>query len=263
MQTETNVTTQGDAGTERLSIFDTTLRDGEQAPGFSMNREQKLRLARSLEELGVDVMEVGFPHASPDDFAAVADIAEAVRGPAICALARCQPGDIDSAARALEKARAPRLHLLISPSPLHREFKLRKSKAEVVDMMVKAIHRARELCDDIELSAEDALRTEPDYLVEVFTAAAEAGATTLNVPDTVGYTTPTEITSLFQFLGERVNADGVTFSSHCHDDLGMAVANSLAAVKGGARQIECTLNGIGERAGNAALEGRDGIARAR
>lgn len=240
---------------EHVRIFDTTLRDGEQAPGFSMNRAQKLRMASALGDLGVDVLEAGFPQASPDDFAAVSAIAESVRGPSVCGLARCQTGDIETAARALEKARAPRLHLFLSTSPLHREFKLRKSRAEVLDMADAAVRRACALCDDVEFSAEDGLRTEPEFLVEIFNAAVAAGARTLNVPDTVGYTTPAEITALFRHLREHVEgADDVVFSAHCHDDLGMAVANSLAAVEGGARQVECAVNGIGERAGNAALE---------
>ncbi len=240
---------------EHVRIFDTTLRDGEQAPGFSMNRAQKLRMAAALGELGVDVLEAGFPQASEDDFAAVAAIAETVRGPSICGLARCVPGDIEAAARALEKARAPRLHLFLSTSPLHREHKLRMSRAEVVDVAARMVERARGLCDDVEFSAEDGLRTEPEFLVEVFDAAVAAGAGTLNVPDTVGYTTPTEITALFEYLRARVAGAGqVVFSAHCHDDLGMAVANSLAAVAGGARQVECAVNGIGERAGNASLE---------
>lgn len=258
MQTQAQVPdspVSGDGPRERVRIFDTTLRDGEQAPGFSMDRRRKLRMAHALGELGVDVLEAGFPQASPDDFAAVAAIADAVREPAVCALARCQPGDIDSAARALEKARAPRIHLFLSTSPLHREHKLRKTRAEVLEIAADAVSRACALCDDVEFSAEDGLRTEPEFLVEVFNAAVEAGASTLNVPDTVGYTTPAEITALFAYLRAQVRgADGVTFSAHCHDDLGMAVANSLAAVAGGARQVEGAINGIGERAGNAALE---------
>ena len=259
MQTESHVqpdpNEHGATLRERVLIFDTTLRDGEQAPGFSMNRAQKLRMALALGEMGVDVLEAGFPQASPDDFAAVAAIAEQVRGPSICALARCQAGDIDSAARALEKARAPRLHLFLSTSPLHREHKLRMSRARVVDTAIQAVRRARAACDDVEFSAEDGLRTEPEFLVEVFEAVLAAGARTLNVPDTVGYTTPSEITALFEYLRAHVRgAEAAVFSAHCHDDLGMAVANSLAAVSGGARQVECALNGIGERAGNAALE---------
>ncbi|HEX7342408.1 MAG TPA: 2-isopropylmalate synthase [Rhodanobacteraceae bacterium] len=240
---------------EHVRIFDTTLRDGEQAPGFSMNRAQKLVMAQALGELGVDVLEAGFPAASPDDAAAVKDIAKAVREPSVCALARCLPNDIETAARALEAARAPRLHLFLSTSPLHREHKLRMSKAQVVEAAVASVTRARQLCDDVEFSPEDGLRTERDFLIEVLNAVVAAGATTLNVPDTVGYTTPAEITDLFRFLRANVHgADKVVFSAHCHDDLGMAVANSLAAVAGGARQVECAINGIGERAGNASLE---------
>jgi len=243
------------AATDHVRIFDTSLRDGEQAPGFSMNRHAKLRMAHALEALGVDVLEAGFPQASPDDFAAVTEIAGALRETTVCALARCQDGDIDSAARALEPAQQARIHLFLSTSPLHREHKLRMGKAQVLDTAVRAIERARGYCQDVEFSAEDALRTEPDFLVEVFSAAVAAGASTLNAPDTVGYTTPEEIAGLFRHLRQHVRgAERVTFSSHCHDDLGMAVANSLAAVGAGARQVECTINGIGERAGNAALE---------
>ena len=244
-----------DVVAERVRIFDTSLRDGEQAPGFSMDRRAKLRMAQQLEALGVDVLEAGFPQASPDDFAAVAEIAATLKHTTVCGLARCQDGDIDSAARALQAARHSRIHLFLSTSPLHREHKLGMSKAEVVDTAVRAIERARSRCHEVEFSAEDALRTEPEFLVEVFSAAVAAGATTLNAPDTVGYTTPSEIVELFEYLRRHVvGAERVIFSSHCHNDLGMAVANSLAAVSAGARQVECTINGIGERAGNAALE---------
>jgi 2-isopropylmalate synthase len=244
-----------DSTCERVRIFDTTLRDGEQAPGFSMGRRAKLRLAHALEALGVDVLEAGFPQASLDDFAAVAEIARTLKTTTVCALARCQPGDIDSAARALESARHSRIHVFLSTSPLHREHKLGMSRAQVVDAAVAAVERARGLCHEVEFSAEDALRSEPEFLVEVFNAVVAAGATTLNAPDTVGYTTPAEMTELFAYLRQHVQgAERVIFSTHCHDDLGMAVANSLAAVGAGARQVECTINGIGERAGNAALE---------
>ncbi|MEO6687879.1 MAG: 2-isopropylmalate synthase [Dokdonella sp.] len=244
-----------DNACERVLIFDTTLRDGEQAPGFSMARRAKLRLAHALEALGVDVLEAGFPHASLDDFAAVAEIARTLKTTTVCALARCQTGDIDSAARALESAQRARIHVFLSTSPLHREHKLGMSKAQVVDAAVAAVERARGRCDEVEFSAEDALRSEPEFLVEVFNAVVAAGATTLNAPDTVGYTTPAEMAELFAYLRQHVHgADRVIFSAHCHDDLGMAVANSLAAVSAGARQVECTINGIGERAGNAALE---------
>jgi len=239
----------------RVRIFDTTLRDGEQAPGFSMDRRAKLRMAQALEELGVDILEAGFPQASPDDFAAVAEIARTLKTPTIAALARCQAADIDSAGRALEGARHSRIHVFLSTSPLHREHKLGKSKQEVIDIAATAIQRAKALAHEVEFSAEDAMRTEPEYLAEIFSVAVEAGATTLNAPDTVGYVTPNEIFDMFTYLRAHVRgADKVTFSSHCHDDLGMAVANSLAAVAAGARQVECTINGIGERAGNASLE---------
>ena len=242
-------------GSGRVLIFDTTLRDGEQAPGFSMSRAQKLRMAGALAELGVDVLEAGFPHASPDDFASVQAIADGVHGPRICALARCQPGDIDSAGRALARAAKARIHTFLATSPLHRQFKLQMSKQQVVDTAIAGVRRALTLCEDVEFSAEDAIRTEPEFLAEVFSAVIEAGARTVNVPDTVGYTTPMEIAELFTWLRANVKgAEGIVFSSHCHDDLGMAVANSLAAVGAGARQVECTISGIGERAGNAALE---------
>jgi 2-isopropylmalate synthase len=239
----------------RVRVFDTTLRDGEQAPGFSMTRAQKLRLAHALAELGVDVIEAGFPQASDGDFASVQAIARDVRGSRICALARCQTGDIETAARALEPATAARIHVFIATSPLHREHKLGMSKAQVIDAAVAAVRRARELTADVEFSAEDAMRSEPDYLADVFAAVIEAGATTLNVPDTVGYTTPAEMGERIRYLKAHVRGiERAVLSVHCHDDLGMAVANSLAAVAAGARQVECTLTGIGERAGNAALE---------
>jgi 2-isopropylmalate synthase len=239
----------------RVRIFDTTLRDGEQAPGFSMDRRAKLRMAHALEELGVDIIEAGFPQASPDDFAAVAEIARTLKAPTIAALARCQDADIDSAGKALQGARHSRIHLFLSTSPLHREHKLGKSRQEVIDIAAAAIRRAKALVHEVEFSAEDALRTEPDFLAEVFSVAVEAGASVLNAPDTVGYVTPSEIHAMFTYLREHVRgADKVVFSAHCHDDLGMAVANSLAAISAGARQVECTINGIGERAGNAALE---------
>ena len=250
----TDVMSRGVAA-DHVRIFDTTLRDGEQAPGFSMDRRAKLRMAQALEALGVDVLEAGFPQASPDDFAAVADIARLLKTTTVCGLARCQTGDIDTTGRALEKAHHSRIHVFLSTSPLHREHKLRMSKQQVLDTTVMAVERARGLCHEVEFSAEDALRTEPEFLVEVFSAAIAAGATTVNAPDTVGYTTPSEIFELFTYLRNNVKgADKVIFSSHCHDDLGMAVANSLAAISAGARQVECTINGIGERAGNASLE---------
>jgi 2-isopropylmalate synthase len=245
----------GDVAAERLRIFDTTLRDGEQAPGFSMDRRAKLRMAHALEALGVDIIEAGFPSASPDDFASVAEIARVLRGPTVCGLARCHDNDIDACGRALEVARHGRIHLFLSTSPLHREHKLNMSKQQVIDTACAAIERAKKLCHEVEFSAEDAMRTEPEYLVEVFSAAIAAGATTVNVPDTVGYTTPIEMAERITYLRQHVRgADQVIFSTHCHDDLGMAVANSLAGVAAGARQVECTINGIGERAGNASME---------
>jgi len=245
----------GDVPAGRVRVFDTTLRDGEQAPGFSLDRKSKLRMAQMLESLGVDVLEAGFPQASPDDFAAVAEIARALQGTTACGLARCVPGDIDAAGRALEKARRSRIHLFLSTSPLHREHKLGKSRAEVLDIAVEAVERSCQRVDEVEFSAEDATRTEWDFLAEVFSAVAKAGASTLNVPDTVGYTTPAEMAGLFRYLRSHVpGSDKLEFSGHCHDDLGLAVANSLAAIGAGARQVECTINGIGERAGNAALE---------
>ena len=255
MNSDHDVTAQAMRDADRVRIFDTSLRDGEQAPGFSMDRRAKLRMAQALEALGVDILEAGFPQASPDDFAAVAEIARTLKSTTVCGLARCQTGDIETAGRALEQAQHARIHLFLSTSPLHRQHKLNMSKAQVLDTAVAAIERARGLCHEVEFSAEDALRTEPEFLVEVFSAAVAAGATTLNAPDTVGYTTPSEIVELFEYLRRHVRgAERVIFSAHCHDDLGMAVANSLAAVSAGARQVECTINGIGERAGNAALE---------
>ncbi|SFN07097.1 2-isopropylmalate synthase [Dokdonella immobilis] len=242
-------------GQDRVLIFDTTLRDGEQAPGFSMSRAQKLRMASALADLGVDILEAGFPHASDDDFSSVRAIATSVRGPRICGLARCQQGDIESVARAIEPATKGRIHIFLATSPLHREFKLQMSRQQVIDTAVAGVERALGYCGDVEFSAEDAIRTEPDFLAEVFSAVIAAGATTVNVPDTVGYTTPIEIAERFAWLRANVRgAESVVFSAHCHDDLGMAVANSLAAISAGARQVECTINGIGERAGNAALE---------
>ncbi len=240
---------------ERVRVFDTTLRDGEQSPGFSMSRPQKLHMAHALAELGVDVLEAGFPQASEGDFEAVRAIAKEVRGPIICGLARAQTGDIEACARALEPAERKRIHIFLATSPLHRRHKLNMTREQVIETGIKAVRLGRSLCDDVEFSAEDAIRTEPEFLIEVLSAMIEAGATTVNVPDTVGYTTPEEIFALFSRLKREVRGiDRVILSSHCHNDLGLGVANSLAAVAAGARQVECTINGIGERAGNAALE---------
>lgn len=239
----------------RVRVFDTTLRDGEQAPGYSMSRSQKRRIAHALAELGVDVIEAGFAQASDQDFDSIQAIAREVRGPAICSLARCQQGDIETAARALDDAEHRRIHVFIATSPLHREFKLAMSRQQVIDNAVAGVQLARRYADDVEFSAEDALRTEPEYLAEVLAAVIEAGASTVNIPDTVGYTTPAEMFERIAYIKRHVrNIDRAVISVHCHDDLGMAVANSLAAVSAGARQVECTLTGIGERAGNAALE---------
>lgn len=238
-----------------VRIFDTTLRDGEQSPGCSMTPAQKLVLSAALSELGVDVIEAGFPAASDGDFASVAAIARQVRGASVAALARCQRGDIERAAAALEKAERPRIHVFIATSPIHRAHKLKMSTAEVIDAAVAGVELARRFCADVEFSAEDASRSEPEYLAEVFSAVVEAGATTLNVPDTVGYAVPSEYGALFAYLTRHVRGiERAILSAHCHDDLGLALANSLAAIENGARQVECTINGIGERAGNAALE---------
>ena len=241
--------------TEHLRIFDTTLRDGEQSPGCSMTQTQKLRFAFALAELKVDVIEAGFPQASIGDFESVSRIAAEVHGPIIAGLARAQAGDITRCWEAVKHAEKPRIHTFLATSPIHREHKLKMSTEQVLRNAVNAVKLARSLCSDVEFSAEDASRTEPEFLVEVFTAVLEAGATTLNIPDTVGYTTPEEYGALFRFLRERVKGiERAILSTHCHDDLGLAVANSLAAVQAGARQVECTINGVGERAGNASLE---------
>ncbi len=240
---------------DRLILFDTTLRDGEQAPGFNMNLEEKLQIARALERLGVDVIEAGFPAASPGDLASVQAVARAVSRPVVCALARCHPGDIESAGLALRDAQRKRIHTFLATSPIHREHKLRMSRSEVVERISAGVAHARALCDDVEFSPEDASRTEPDFLVEAVQAAVDAGATTINIPDTVGYALPSEFRMIFVRLRAEVRGlRDVTLSAHCHDDLGLATANSLAALAGGARQIECTINGIGERAGNCGLE---------
>ncbi|MEO1240363.1 MAG: 2-isopropylmalate synthase [Pseudomonadota bacterium] len=238
-----------------VKIFDTTLRDGEQAPGFSMAIDAKLTVARALQNLNVDIIEAGFAAASPGDAAAVRAVAEEIEGPIICSLARLGEQDIDAAARAIEPAQNRRIHTFIGTSPTHRVAKLKMTEKEILKRISETVAYARSACDNIEFSPEDAIRTERAFLVEAVEAAIEAGATTINIPDTVGYTTPEEITDLFSFLCQTVKgAETVTFSAHCHNDLGMAVANSLAAVRGGARQIECAINGIGERAGNCSLE---------
>jgi 2-isopropylmalate synthase len=240
---------------DRIRIFDTTLRDGEQSPGCSMNLNEKVSLARQLEKLGVDVIEAGFPIASDGDFEAVKAVAKEVRGPIICGLARTGEADVERAAQALDGARAPRIHTFIATSDIHLEHKLRMSREQVLAEADRAVRQARGYVDDVEFSAEDATRSDRDYLVEIFGVALEAGARTLNVPDTVGYTTPDEYAELMKYLIAKVpGSERAVFSVHCHNDLGLAVANSLAAIRAGARQIECTVNGIGERAGNTSLE---------
>jgi 2-isopropylmalate synthase len=240
---------------DRVLIFDTTLRDGEQCPGATMTLEEKLQVAELLDSMGVDIIEAGFPIASNGDFEAVAEIAKIVRRASVAGLARAGSNDIDRAGEAVRRAVKPRIHTFISTSPVHMKYKLQKEPDEVLQMVIASVARARNLVEDVEWSCEDGTRTEHDFLCRCVEAAIKAGATTINIPDTVGYTTPDEYRALFRMVRERVpNSDQAVFSVHCHNDLGMAVANSLAGVEGGARQIECTINGIGERAGNAALE---------
>ena len=240
---------------DRVLIFDTTLRDGEQSPGCSMTQPEKLRVAKALAELGVDVIEAGFPAASKGDFEAVNAVAREVHGPIIAALARCAREDIQIAARAIAPAAHGRLHVFLATSAIHREFKLGMAREEIVRRAVQGVQWAREHCADVEFSPEDASRTELDFLAEVVEAVIEAGATTINIPDTVGYTVPDEFAEVFRYLRKNVRGiEKTRLSVHCHDDLGLAVANSLTAVANGARQVECTINGIGERAGNCALE---------
>ena len=239
----------------RVSIFDTTLRDGEQSPGCSMNLREKVRMATKLQDLGVDIIEAGFPIASEGDFAAVRAVAAQCRKVKVAALCRTAEQDVTRAAEALKDAAHPRIHTFCATSDIHLEHKLKKSRSEVIEMTRAAVRQARSYAEDVEFSAEDATRSDIDYLCEVLEAAVDAGASVLNVPDTVGYTTPVEYTHLVQQVRERVVRDrDVIISVHCHNDLGLAVANSLAAIEAGARQVECTINGIGERAGNASLE---------
>src|SRR5687768_484385 len=239
----------------KIRIFDTTLRDGEQCPGASMTAAEKLEVAHQLARLKVDVIEAGFPISSPGDFESVRQIAREVRGPIICGLARAVPKDIDRAGEAVRYAERPRIHTFIATSDIHLKHKLRKSREEVLQMAVAAVERAKTHVEDVEFSPEDAARSDLDYLCRVVAAVIKAGATTINIPDTVGYATPEQFAHIFRTLLEKVpGADKVTFSCHCHNDLGLAVANSLAAVQAGAGQIECTINGIGERAGNCSLE---------
>jgi len=240
-----------------VRIFDTTLRDGEQSPGASMTPDQKVEVARQLDCLGVDIIEAGFPAASPGDLEAVQRVSRSVRNASVGALARCLPKDIEAAARALEPAERPVLHVVIATSDIHLKHKLRKSRTEVVDQVAEMVAYARHLCPVVEFSAEDATRSDWDYLACVCDVAAQAGATTLNLPDTVGYSVPDEYGAMFRYVRERVRStpEGeIVFSAHCHDDLGLATANTLAAIAAGARQVEVTINGLGERAGNAPLE---------
>lgn len=240
---------------DKLIIFDTTLRDGEQSPGASMTRDEKIKIAQSLEKMQVDVIEAGFPIASPGDFESVQAVARLATTSTICALARTNDADIDRAAEALKPAVSPRIHTFIATSPIHMQKKLRMQPDEVVAQAVKAVTRARKYMDDVEFSPEDAGRSELDFLCRVIEAVIDAGATTVNIPDTVGYSVPGQYGDTIRQLMERVpNSDKAIFSVHCHNDLGLAVANSLSGVLNGARQVECTINGLGERAGNAALE---------
>ncbi|MFU8813523.1 MAG: 2-isopropylmalate synthase [Balneolaceae bacterium] len=238
-----------------ITIFDTTLRDGEQSPGYSMNRSEKLRLALQLEMLGADVIEAGFPIASDGDFKTVREIGRVIKQSSVAALCRTRQVDLERAVSALEFAAKPRVHTFIATSDIHMKYKLQQTREQVLESAVKAVEYAKSHYDDVEFSAEDASRSDPDFLIEIFTAVIEAGATTINVPDTVGYALPWEYGKLIRTLKEGIpNIDKAVISVHCHNDLGLAVANSLMAVQNGARQVECTVNGIGERAGNASLE---------
>ncbi len=239
----------------RITVFDTTLRDGEQSPGCSMNVHEKLRMAHQLDRLGVDVIEAGFPIASDGDFEAVQSIAAAVRRPIIAGLARACAPDIERAWQALKRAARPRIHVFLATSDIHLKYKLRISREQCLEQARESVRLAKSFCDDVEFSPEDATRTDRDFLCQVVQAVIDAGATTVNIPDTVGYTMPAEFAEIIQVLRERVRGiENVTLSVHCHNDLGLAVANTMAALAAGARQVECTINGIGERAGNASLE---------
>src|SRR5579863_9627974 len=246
-----------DHSPNHVVFFDTTLRDGEQSPGCSMTTQEKLTMAHALEDLGVDIIEAGFAMASEGDFAAIATITQAIRKPRIASLARAKKEDIEMAARALQFAERSRIHVFLASSDLHLEYKLKMSRQQALDQAAESVRLARTFVEDVEFSPEDATRSDRDFLVEIVRVAIEAGATTINMPDTVGYSTPEEYGQMFREVRERIpaiDAQGIILSSHCHDDLGLAVANSLAAIQNGARQVECTINGIGERAGNAALE---------
>ncbi|HWZ51071.1 MAG TPA: 2-isopropylmalate synthase [Granulicella sp.] len=245
----------------QIVFFDTTLRDGEQSPGCTMHHAEKLRFAHQLAQLGVDIIEAGFPIASTGDFESVRTIAASVKGVRIAALARAKPIDIETAARAVEPAQRNRIHTFLSSSDIHLEHQMKLSRAQALDLAAESVRLAHSFVDDVEFSPMDATRTDPDFLVQMVTVAVQAGATTINLPDTVGYITPSEYAAMFRMVRERVpgivGTDGkcnVILSTHCHDDLGLAVANTLAGIEGGARQVEVAVNGIGERAGNAALE---------
>ena len=241
----------------RVKIFDTTLRDGEQSPGASLNHQEKIEIARQLESLGVDVIEAGFPITSQGDFEAVRAISQELKQATITGLARCVPRDIDRAAESLQGAHNPRIHVFCATSRIHREHKLKKAFEQIIDLSVRSVQQARQHVEDVEFSPEDGSRTELNYLVDITAAAVEAGATTINIPDTVGYAVPEEYGHIFSYVRQQlpqIDQQKIALSAHCHNDLGLAVANSLAAIQGGATQVECTINGIGERAGNASLE---------
>ncbi|MEC8177736.1 MAG: 2-isopropylmalate synthase, partial [Pseudomonadota bacterium] len=251
----TNQAKREGSSADRVLIFDTTLRDGEQSPGASMTLGEKLRVAEILDTMGVDIIEAGFPIASNGDFESVSEVAKLVEQAQVCGLARAGEKDIDRAGEALKHAKNPRIHTFISTSPVHMKHKLQMQPDEVMEAIAFSVTRARKYTDNVEWSPEDATRTDPDFLCAVVETAIKAGATTINIPDTVGYTMPQEYFETVTMLRDRVpNIDKAIISTHCHNDLGLAVANSLAGVQAGARQIECTINGIGERAGNAALE---------
>ncbi|MGL5575544.1 MAG: 2-isopropylmalate synthase, partial [Sarcina sp.] len=240
---------------KKIKIFDTTLRDGEQTPGVNLNLKEKVIIAKKLEELGVDVIEAGFPMASKGDFDAVEAIAKEVKNSTVAALCRANKADIDKAFDAIKYAAKPRIHTFIATSPIHMKHKLNMSESEVLEKAVEMVAYAKSLCEDVEFSAEDAYRSDKDFLVEIFSKVIKAGATVINVPDTVGYALPTDYYDFMKYVIENTKgADKVDFSIHCHDDLGMAVANSLSGIMAGATQVECAVNGLGERAGNAALE---------
>jgi 2-isopropylmalate synthase len=245
----------GPMSSNQIVFFDTTLRDGEQSPGCTMHHEEKLRMAHQLATLGVDVLEAGFAIASDGDFNAVRAIAREVKGTRIASLARCKHEDIEAAARAVEPAASNRIHVFLASSDLHLEAKLKITREQALDQTAESVRLARTFVDDVEFSTEDGTRTDPEFLLRMITVAVQAGASTINIPDTVGYSTPAEYEAIFRTVKARVpGIEDVILSTHCHDDLGMAVANSLAGIQGGARQVECAMNGIGERAGNAALE---------